>query len=91
MDAPSTITLPYSPRRDDDGLFYLSFSPNNTILLNHNPFLIDGKSSFTVLKNYPTIPATRSLPGGFGSLQGFFEVMAVVGGHIGGEDKPGMS
>jgi hypothetical protein len=33
--------------------------------------------------------ASRSFPGCFGSLQGFFKGMAVVGGHIGGEDNLG--
>lgn len=33
--------------------------------------------------------ATRSFPGYLGSLQGFFKAMAVVGGHIGGEDNLG--
>ena len=48
------------------------------------------------------IPVVRSLGlyrrsnnqvflGGFGSLQGFFKGMAVVGGHIGGEDRSEMS
>jgi hypothetical protein len=32
---------------------------------------------------------TRSFPGYFGSSQGFFEGMAVIGGHIGGEDNRG--
>ena len=32
---------------------------------------------------------TRSFPGYLSSFQGFFKGMAVVGGHIGGEDNPG--
>ena len=43
------------------------------------------------LQHYPTIPITRSLPGFLGSLQCFFEGMAVVCGHIGGEDRSEMS
>ena len=59
-----------------------NLSPNNRILLNHFPLPIDRKPSLSGLQDYPTKMATRSLPGSFGSLQGFFEGMAVVGGHI---------
>ncbi len=71
---------------DTTKIITLSFSFNNRILLNHNPILIDCKSSFTILKNNSTIPTTRSFPSFFGSLQGFFKGMAVVGSHIGGKD-----
>ena len=64
------------------------FPPDNWILHNHFPLLINRKPLLPWLQCYPTIPITRSFPGCFGSFQGFFKGMAVVSGHIEGEDNP---
>ena len=58
-------------------------------MLNHYSFPIDRKPPLPGLQDYPTKMATRSFPGLLGSLQSFFKGMAVVGGHIGGEDRWG--
>lgn len=55
--------------------------------LNHFSFLVNRKTSFTILENYPTKPTAWSFPGGFGYFQGFYKGVAVVGGHLGGEDN----
>lgn len=51
-------------------------------MLYHFPFPIDRKHYLPGLQCCPTIEATRSFPGGFGSLQCIFKGMAGVGGHI---------